>query len=128
MNRAIVTDGAPAAIGPYAQAVERDGWLFLSGQIALDPGTGELVSGDVADQARRVLLNLASVMEAAGGSLADVVKTTVYMVDLADFAAMNEVYADHFGDAPPARVCVEIAALPKGAVVEIDAVARLPRD
>ena len=128
MREAVQTPDAPAAIGPYSQAVQRDGWVFLSGQIALDPATGDLLAGDVAQQTRRVLDNLAAVVEAAGSSLADVVKTTVYLVDLADFAAMNEVYAERFEDGPPARACVEVAALPKGAAVEIDAVARMPAD
>jgi len=121
----IETDGAPAAIGPYAQAVSCDGWLWCSGQIALDPATGELAGDDVASQARRVLANLAAVVAAAGGSLADVVKTTVYLTDLGDFAAVNAVYAEAFGEHRPARATVEVSRLPRDVRVEIDCVARL---
>jgi 2-iminobutanoate/2-iminopropanoate deaminase len=120
--------GAPKAIGPYAQAqvVRLHGGqklVFTSGQIGLDPMTGELVPGDVREQAERVLRNLAAVLEGAGLSFADVVKTTVYLADMADFQAMNEVYARHFGDALPARTTIAAAGLPRGARVEIDAVA-----
>ena len=119
----IATDGAPAAIGPYSQAVRAGNFLFLSGQIGLDPTTMELVAGGVAQQTDRVLRNLAAVLDAAGSSLGQVIKTTVYLADMGDFAAMNEVYARHFGDHRPARSTVAVAGLPKLARVEIDAVA-----
>jgi len=126
-ERTVQTDAAPAAVGPYAQAVRCDGWLYCSGQIPLDPATGAMVAGDVQVQTRRVLDNLVAVLAAAGCGVGDVVKCTVFLADLGDFAAMNEVYAAVFGtDAPPARACVEVAALPKGARVEIDCVARIP--
>jgi 2-iminobutanoate/2-iminopropanoate deaminase len=116
---------APAAIGPYSQAVLWNGLVYTSGQIALDPRTGELLADDIALQTERVLANLAAVLERAGSSLGCVLKTTVYLRDMADFAAMNVVYARHFADRPPARSTVAAAGLPKGARVEIDAVARL---
>jgi 2-iminobutanoate/2-iminopropanoate deaminase len=123
-RRTIQTDAAPAAVGPYAQAVEAGGFVFCSGQIPLDPATGALVEGDIAACTRRCLENLAAVLGAAGLSLRDVVKTTIYLTDLADFAAVNEAYARHFpGEAPPARACVEVRRLPKDAPVEIEAVA-----
>jgi 2-iminobutanoate/2-iminopropanoate deaminase len=122
---AVHTAGAPEAIGPYSQAVVVDGWVFCSGQIPLDPGTGELVSGDVATQTERVMRNLSAVLEAAGGSLARVVKTTVFLADMGDFQAMNGVYAAHFGDHRPARATVQAAGLPRGVGVEIECVARL---
>ena len=121
----IRTDRAPAAIGPYVQGVKVGGFMFLSGQIGLDPVTGTLVEGGVSTQTRRVLENLRAVLEAGGSSLARVVKTTVYLVDMAHFAEMNEVYAGFFGTGPPARATVAVAALPRGALVEIDAVASL---
>jgi len=120
----VQTDGAPAAIGPYSQAVRSGDFLFCSGQIALDPRSGEMVGESAADQARRVLVNLAAVLEAGGASLQTVVKTTIFLDDMADFAAVNEVYAEAFGDHRPARATVEAAALPKGALVEIEAIAR----
>lgn len=120
----IVTDAAPAAIGPYSQAVKVGGLVHCSGQIPLDPATGELVGQDVAAQTEQVLVNLRAVLEAAGSRLDRVVKTTVYLSDLGDFAAMNVVYGRHFTTAPPARATVGVTALPKGARVEIDAVAR----
>lgn len=120
----VETDRAPAAIGPYAQAVTVDGWIFCSGQIPLDPASGEMVSGDVAAQTELVLANLAAVLEAAGASLSRVVKTTVFLSDMGHFAAMNEVYARHFGDHRPARATVAAAGLPKGVDVEIECVAR----
>ncbi|RMF23198.1 MAG: RidA family protein [Deltaproteobacteria bacterium] len=122
---AVRATGAPAAIGPYAQAVRCGGWLWCSGQIALDPDTGELVAGGVKEQAERCLRNLEAVLESAGATFADVVKTTVYLTRLEDFSAFNEVYARFVGDPPPARATVAVAALPKGALLEIDAVARL---
>jgi len=122
-RQSISTDGAPAAIGPYSQAVRTGDLLFCSGQIPLEPTTGELVKDDIEGQARRCLQNLAAVAEAAGGSLANAVRCTVYLTDMNDFARVNEVYAEFFGgDDPPARVAVAAAALPKGADVEIDAI------
>jgi 2-iminobutanoate/2-iminopropanoate deaminase len=121
-RQAIDAQGAPAAIGPYSHAVKAGGLLFCSGQIPLDPATGELVGEGAAEQARRCLQNLEAVCEAAGASLADAVKLTVYMTDLGEFAQVNEVYATFFADEPPARVAVEVAALPRGAQVEIDAI------
>ncbi len=126
-RRGIASPGAPKALGPYSQAVEARGarTLWLSGQIALDPATGELVPGDAAAQAARVMANLGAVLAAAGASFDDVVRCTIYLVDLADFARVNEVYARAFTGEPPARVTVQVAALPRGARVEIDAVAVL---
>lgn len=121
----IHTDAAPRAVGPYSQAVAVDGWVFCSGQIALDPATETIVGeGDAAAQTERVLANLESVLEAAGASLATVVKTTVFLADLADFAAVNEVYGRRFGAHRPARATVQAARLPRSVKVEIDAVAR----
>ena len=123
-KQAIKTERAPAAIGPYSQAIKSGDLVFLSGQIPLDPASGELVSGDVEAQARRVLDNLRAVLAAAGCSFQDVVKTTIYLIDLADFTAVNAVYESFFSGDPPARATVQVAALPKGARVEIDAIAR----
>ena len=125
MKRTVTTERAPAAIGPYSQAVVAGGLVFCSGQIPLDPATGEMVAGGIEEQTRRVLENLAAVLEAAGSGLDRVVKTTVFLADMADFGAMNGVYAGFFGDEPPARAAVEVAALPRGARVEIEAVALL---
>ena len=119
------TDDAPGAIGPYSQAVVTDGWVFASGQIPLDPATGALVEGDVAAQTDRVLKNLAAVLAAAGGSLGSVVKTTVFLSDMAHFGEMNAVYERHFGDHRPARATVAVAGLPKAVDVEIELVARV---
>lgn len=119
----VTTDRAPAAIGPYAQAVDCGDTVFCSGQIALDPATMALVPGDAAAQARRVLANLAAVLEGAGLTLAAVAKTTVYLADMGDFAVVNAVYAEAFGDHKPARATVEVARLPKDALVEIDCIA-----
>ncbi len=121
----IQTPDAPAAIGPYSQAVVAGEWLFASGQIPIDPGTGELIDGGIAEQTDRVMKNLAAVLQEAGLSLDRVVKTTVYLADMQTFGEMNEVYAQHFGDHRPARATVEVAALPKNVGVEIDAVACL---
>jgi 2-iminobutanoate/2-iminopropanoate deaminase len=121
----IETDQAPGAIGPYSQAVAVDGWIFCSGQIPIDPATGDLVGGDIAAQTDQVLKNVAAVLAAAGGGLSNVVKTTVFLADMGDFAAMNEVYARHFGDHRPARAAVAVRTLPKNVSVEIEAVARL---
>jgi 2-iminobutanoate/2-iminopropanoate deaminase len=116
---------APAAIGPYSHAVRAGSLLFCSGQIPLDPASGEIVGATAAEQARQCLLNLTAVCQAAGASLADAVRLTVYMTDLSAFAAVGEVYASFFPDSPPARVAVGVAALPRGAQVEIDAVVAL---
>ncbi len=121
------TDRAPAAIGPYAQAIVTDGWVFCSGQIPLDPETGELPGGSVAEQTELVLSNLRAVLEAAGSSLSHVVKTTVFLSDMGTFAEMNEVYARYFGAHRPARAAVQAAALPKSVDVEIECVARVAR-
>jgi len=120
----VATDAAPPAIGPYSQAVVVDGMVYTAGQIALDPKTGEVVGRTTAEQTERVLKNLAAVLEAAGSGLAMVVKTTVYLADMADFPAMNEVYAKQFGNHKPARSTVQAAGLPKGVRIEIDAIAR----
>ena len=121
----ISAPGVPAAIGPYSHAISAAGLLFCSGQIPLDPLSGELVGKAPAAQARRCLENLGAVCEAAGATLQDAVRLTIYMTDLAAFAEVNEVYATFFGDDPPARVTVGVAALPKGAQVEIDAIVAL---
>ena len=121
------SDDAPKAIGPYSQAVEVDGWLYTSGQIALDPATGDMISGGFEAQASQVLANLRAVLAAAGCTFADVVRATVYVVDLADFPKLNALYAEAMGDNRPARSTVQVAALPKGALVEIDVVARIRR-
>lgn len=119
------TDQAPAAIGPYSQAIVSDGWVFCSGQIPMDVATGELSTGDVAAQTDLCLENLAHVLQAAGSSLQSVVKTTVFLSDMNSFAEMNEVYARHFGEHRPARATVQAAALPKFCDVEIECVARV---
>lgn len=123
--RTIHTDKAPAAIGPYSQGIVANGLLFTAGQIALDPATGQIVDGDVVAQAERVLANLSAILDAAGARWGDVVKTTVYLQDMADFPRVNEVYARAMGDARPARSTVQVAGLPRGVLVEIDAVVRL---
>ena len=127
MRQAFHSDGAPKAIGPYSQAVRfgDSKVLFLSGQIPLDPKTGELVQGDIAAQTERVMQNLAAVLQASGAGLANVVRCGIFLTDLADFAKVNEVYGRHFQGSPPARSTVQVSALPKGARVEIDAVAVL---
>lgn len=117
---------APAAIGPYSQAIRSGDLVFLSGQIPLDARTGELVAGDIAAQTEKVLENLEAVLAAAGGGFAHVVKTTIYLVDLGDFQAVNAVYAKRFTSAPPARATVQVSALPRGSRVEIDAIAAIP--
>ena len=121
--RIVDTDNAPAAIGPYSQGIVAGNFLFTAGQIALDPATGQIVQGDVTAQTERVLKNLAAVLESAGTSWADVVKTTVYLQDMADFPRVNEVYGRMIGDARPARSTVQVSGLPRGVLVEIDAVA-----
>jgi 2-iminobutanoate/2-iminopropanoate deaminase len=122
---AISTAQAPAAIGPYSQAIRADGYLFCSGQLGLDPATGDFVAGDVGAQAEQALRNLGAVLEAAGLTFEDVVKTTIFLADMADFAAVNGVYGRFVTDPPPARSTVAVAALPKGGRVEIEATARL---
>jgi len=123
MKQALFTENAPAAIGPYSQALRTGEWIFISGQIPLDPVSGQIVQGDVTAQSERVMKNLDALLAAAGSSFADVVKTTVYLVDLTHFAAVNEVYARWFEPPYPARATVQVAALPRGALVEIDAIA-----
>jgi 2-iminobutanoate/2-iminopropanoate deaminase len=121
--RIVHTDKAPAAIGPYSQGIVAGNFLFTAGQIALDPATGQIVQGDVTAQTERVLENLTAVLESAGASWADVVKTTVYLQDMADFPRVNEVYGRMIGGARPARSTVQVSGLPRGVLVEIDAVA-----
>jgi 2-iminobutanoate/2-iminopropanoate deaminase len=120
----IETPNAPKAIGPYSQGIEVDGWIFTSGQLGLDPSTGALVPGGAAAEAERIFQNLGAVLEAGGSSLARVVKTTVFLADLGDYAAVNEVYARHFEAPYPARSAVQVARLPKDARVEIEVIAR----
>ena len=121
-NKRIETEGAPAAIGPYCQAVTAGDWVYCSGQLALDPGTGQMVGdAEIEAETRQVLRNLDAILEKAGASRADVVKATVYLADMNEFSKMNQVYAEFFeGLVPPARATVQVAALPKGAKVEID--------
>ncbi len=123
MREIIETAGAPKAIGPYSQAVRAGDLVFASGQIPIDPQTGEFVAGGVAEQTEQVLRNLSAVLEAAGASLGQVLKTTVFLADMNDFAAMNEVYGRHFKEEPPARATVEASRLPRDARVEIEAIA-----
>lgn len=121
--RVIATDAAPKAIGPYSQAIVTDGLVYTAGQVAIDPGTGELVGKTIVEQTEQVFRNLEAVLAAAGTSLAHVVKSTVYLADMADFAQMNEVYAKHFGSHKPARSTVQAAGLPRNARIEIDVIA-----
>jgi 2-iminobutanoate/2-iminopropanoate deaminase len=121
----IQSNAAPAAIGPYSQAIKVGSLLFCSGQIALDPKTGQIVGATAAEQAEQVLKNLAAVVAAAGGSLANVARTTIFLASMADFASVNEVYARHFGAHKPARATVAVKELPKGGLVEIDCIASL---
>lgn len=123
MREVIATSDGPKAIGPYSQAIKANGMAFLSGQIPLDPATQQLIEGDVAAQTERVLQNLAEVLKAAGSSLGQVVKTTIFLKNMSDLAAMNEVYGRYFTQAPPARSTVEVARLPKDVLVEIDVIA-----
>ena len=123
MKKVISTAEAPQAIGPYSQAIEAGGFVFVSGQIPLIPASGELVEGSVEVQTARVLENLKAILEAAGSSLESVVKTTVYITNMDDFAKVNGIYGQYFQENPPARVCVEVSKLPKGALVEIDVIA-----
>ena len=124
-RQAISTAGAPAAIGPYSQGIVTDGLFFSAGQAALDPVTGTLVEGGIEPETERVMANLSAVLDAAGCSWGDVVKTTIFLVDMADFATVKAIYGRFVGDSPPARSTVGVAALPKGARVEIEVVARL---
>ena len=123
MREIVATDNAPKAIGPYSQAIKANGFISVSGQIAFDPATQQIIDGDVAAQTDRVLQNLSAILAAAGSSLAQVVKTSVFLKNMSDFAAMNEVYARRFPDAPPARSTVAAAGLPRDVLVEIDVIA-----
>ncbi len=128
MREPVSTDKAPGAVGPYSQAVKAGDTVWVSGQVALDPQSGELVSEDVAEQARQVLQNLAAILDAAGSGMHQVIRTTVYLTDMNDFASVNAVYAEAFREPFPARACVEVSRLPKDVRVEIDAIALLNRD
>ena len=121
--QSVHTDAAPAAIGPYSQGIVANGFLFTAGQIAIDPATGQVIAGDVVAQTERVMANLKAVLDSAGTSWSKVVKTTVFLHDMADFPRVNEVYARALGDARPARSTVQVSALPRGVLVEIEAVA-----
>jgi 2-iminobutanoate/2-iminopropanoate deaminase len=123
MKSVVTTDRGPKPIGPYSQAIKSDGFVYLSGKVALDPKTGELVGADIRQQTERVFENIKGILEAAGGNFHHVVKTTVFLKDMNDFAAMNEVYAGYFTAAPPARSTVQVSRLPKDALVEIEVVA-----
>ncbi len=123
MREVIATKNAPQAIGPYSQAIKANGFIFISGQICIDPATGQIISGDVAAQTERVLKNLSAVLTVAGSGLDRVVRTTVFLKSMGDFATMNEVYARFFTTAPPARSTVEVGRLPKDVLVEVDAIA-----
>ena len=125
LKTVVQTERAPAAVGPYSQAIRAGDLVFCSGQIPLDPSTGSLVEGDIDSQTRQVVKNLGEVLAAAGASWQDVVKTTIYLTDLADFTAVNRIYGEVVGTAPPARATVQVSALPKGASVEIDAIAHV---
>ena len=124
-KRIITTDQAPAAVGPYSQGVVLDGWIWTCGQVALDPATGKMVGSDAATQADRALRNVKAILHAAGATLDQVVRTTVYLANMDDFGAVNEVYARYFSNDFPARACVEVSRLPLGALVEIDAIAKV---
>ena len=123
MRDVIATKGAPQAIGPYSQAIRANGFVFVSGQVAIDPSTQQVISGDVAAQTDRVLKNLSAILNAAGSGLEKVVRSTVFLKNMGDFAAMNEIYGRSFSTAPPARSTVEVARLPKDVLVEIDVIA-----
>ncbi len=124
MKKEIATKYAPAAIGPYSQAIETDGTLFASGQIPINPETGKIESEDIAEQTRRVLKNIGAVLAASGRSYNDVVKTTVFLTDIGDFSTVNKIYAEYFAASYPARSCVQVAALPKNAKIEIEIIAK----
>ncbi len=123
MREVISTKNAPQAVGPYSQAIKANGFIFLSGQVAIDPATQEVITGDVSAQTDRILRNLSQVLEAAGSSLAKVVRAGVFLKNMNDFSAMNEAYRKHFSTAPPARTTVEVARLPKDVLIEIDVIA-----
>jgi 2-iminobutanoate/2-iminopropanoate deaminase len=123
MRKAISTDKAPKAIGPYAQAIKTDHYLFISGQLAIEPATGKLIDSGIKPQTSQVLQNILGILQAAGLDPSRLVKTTVYLRNMEDFAAMNEIYADVLGKNPPARACVEVSRLPKDALIEIEAIA-----
>jgi 2-iminobutanoate/2-iminopropanoate deaminase len=125
MKQTVLTERGPRPIGPYSQAVRANGFLYVSGQVALDPKTGEMVTGEVRQQTERVLENVKGIVEAAGSNMNHVVKTTVFLKDMSDFATMNEVYSRYFTIAPPARSTVQVARLPKDALVEIEVIATL---
>jgi 2-iminobutanoate/2-iminopropanoate deaminase len=125
MKEVILTDRGPKPIGPYSQAVRANGFLHVSGQVALDPKTGEMTGADIRQQTERTLENVKGILEAAGSNLHHIVKTTVFLKDMNDFAAMNEVYAKYFASAPPARSTVQVSRLPKDALVEIEVIAAL---
>lgn len=122
----IHSEKAPAAVGPYSQAVMCDGFLFVSGQIPLDPATGELVQGNIEAQVRRIIQNMEFIVKEAGGELKDIVKTKIFLMDMQNFALVNSVYAEYFGDILPARSAIQVAGLPLGAQVEMEAIARIP--
>jgi 2-iminobutanoate/2-iminopropanoate deaminase len=123
MRDTVLTDRGPKPIGPYSQAIRANGFLYVSGQVALDPKTGELMAGDISQQTERTLENVKGIVEAAGSKMSHVVKATVFLKDMNEFAAMNKVYADYFPSAPPARSTVQVARLPKDALVEIEVIA-----
>jgi 2-iminobutanoate/2-iminopropanoate deaminase len=123
MREVVSTKDAPQAIGPYSQAIKSNGWVFVSGQVAIDPSTQQVINGDIAAQTDRVLKNLTAILEAAGSGMENVVRSTVFLKDMGDFAAMNEVYARFFKANPPARSTVQAARLPKDVLVEIDVIA-----
>ncbi len=125
MKETVLTDRGPKPIGPYSQAIRANGFLFLSGQVSLDPKTGELAGNDIRQQTERTIQNVKGILEAAGSNLHHVVKTTVFLKDINDFAAMNEVYGRYFASAPPARSTVQVSRLPKDALVEIEVIAAL---
>ena len=125
-KRAVVTESAPAAVGPYSQGMLCGNLLFISGQLPIDPASGELIEGTIEEKTRRVLLNLRAIAEAAGCGLQDVVKTTVFLKDMNDFGAMNSVFAEYFPNTPPARAAVQVAALPKDVDIEIEAIVLMP--
>ena len=125
MRQAVATSSAPQAIGPYSQAIRAGSLLFVSGQVPIDPATGQLVSGDIAAQTHRVFRNISEILAAGGASLDHVVRTTVFLADMNDFSAMNEVYATYFSAPAPARATVEVSRLPKDARIEIDVIAAL---
>lgn len=122
-KKQIQTNAAPAAIGPYSQAIQAGGFVFFSGQIPLDPESGQVVAGGIAEQTRQVMVNMQALLHASGREFSDVVKTTIYLTDLADFATVNAIYAEYFPEVPPARACVQVAALPKAVSIEIDWIA-----